>query len=297
MSNLIILEIEHETPEQDLSVKLLIEEDGKLRDTGIRGILASAATVVEVQECWREAYKATKQPSPSRAPKRVPTQTTAIGNQVVIACQKLAQEFDNRLNEWLSLEQFYPFKQELEQLLKSLEPSGETRVLVKTNEPEMRRLPWHLWNVFQRYSCEVGLSLTQNKRVERPNPPKPRARLRILPILGDDTGINTQADEELLRSLADVEPPICLKKPKRRDLYQELWNPSGWDILFFAGHSASEANGDSGRIFINETEGLSIGELKNALRFAIGLGLKLAIFNSCDGLGLARELAICTSHI
>jgi CHASE2 domain-containing sensor protein/class 3 adenylate cyclase len=74
-----------------------------------------------------------------------------------------------------------------------------------------------------------------------------------------------------------------------------LWEPQGWDILFFAGHSSSQAGLESdrlsGTIFLNPSESLSISQLKNALKKAIERGLKIAIFNSCDGLGLARELA------
>ncbi|MEL7124344.1 MAG: PsbP-related protein, partial [Bacteroidota bacterium] len=43
-------------------------------------------------------------------------------------------------------------------------------------------------------------------------------------------------------------------------------------------------------ISINSTESLSLSELKHGLKLAIQRGLKLAIFNSCDGLGLAKEL-------
>jgi hypothetical protein len=63
---------------------------------------------------------------------------------------------------------------------------------------------------------------------------------------------------------------------------------SSWDILFFAGHSKSE--GETGRIYINQTDSLTIAELSYALRNAVANGLQLAIFNSCDGLGLAIEL-------
>jgi hypothetical protein len=45
-----------------------------------------------------------------------------------------------------------------------------------------------------------------------------------------------------------------------------------------------------GRIYINQRESLTIGELKHGLRTAIERGLQLAIFNSCDGLGLGKEL-------
>jgi CHASE2 domain-containing sensor protein len=48
---------------------------------------------------------------------------------------------------------------------------------------------------------------------------------------------------------------------------------------------------EEGYIYINTTEMLTISQLRFALRKAVERGLKLAIFNSCDGLGLARHLA------
>ncbi len=36
---------------------------------------------------------------------------------------------------------------------------------------------------------------------------------------------------------------------------------------------------------------MTVEQLKKALAQAVGKGLQLAIFNSCDGLGLARDLA------
>jgi hypothetical protein len=36
---------------------------------------------------------------------------------------------------------------------------------------------------------------------------------------------------------------------------------------------------------------LTTSDLKYALKTAVEKGLKIAVFNSCDGLGLARELA------
>ncbi|MTF39538.1 CHAT domain-containing protein [Cyanobacterium aponinum 0216] len=59
--------------------------------------------------------------------------------------------------------------------------------------------------------------------------------------------------------------------------------------MFFAGHSHTKNN--KGIIFINPQERLTIVELKNALNKAIKKGLQLAIFNSCDGIGLAEELS------
>lgn len=56
-------------------------------------------------------------------------------------------------------------------------------------------------------------------------------------------------------------------------------------MLFFAGHSQTE--GETVRIYINENKtnnSLTIEQLEEALKAAIDKGLKLAIFNSCDGL-------------
>ncbi|MDY6902560.1 MAG: CHASE2 domain-containing protein, partial [Cyanobacteriota bacterium] len=78
-----------------------------------------------------------------------------------------------------------------------------------------------------------------------------------------------------------------LVEPSRRNINDELWDQP-WDIIFFAGHSRTE--GETGRIYINPDYSLTISELWYALRKAVDRGLQLAIFNSCDGLGLAREL-------
>lgn len=86
-------------------------------------------------------------------------------------------------------------------------------------------------------------------------------------------------------SQADVR---FLVEPQRQE-FETLWSEE-WDILFFAGHSYSQGDGDCGYIYINQTEKLAISELKNTLKRAIKKGLQLAIFNSCDGLGLANEL-------
>jgi len=91
----------------------------------------------------------------------------------------------------------------------------------------------------------------------------------------------------VLKDLPGAEP-LFLDKPRRDWFSEHLWDRS-WDILFFAGHSKTE--NDRGRIYINETESFTIHDLKRGLKKAISKGLKLAIFNSCDGLGLAQELA------
>ena len=79
-----------------------------------------------------------------------------------------------------------------------------------------------------------------------------------------------------------------LVEPKRQQITEQLWEQP-WNLLFFAGHGRTEAG--AGKIFINPQESLTLEELKYGLREAVRQGLQLAIFNACDGLGLANVLA------
>ncbi len=87
-------------------------------------------------------------------------------------------------------------------------------------------------------------------------------------------------DTELLR----------LDEPTLEELHEQIRQQKP-NILFYAGHSSSDANGTTGSIELNQQEKIAISYLKSALRKAVQHGLQLVIFNSCQGLGIARELA------
>ncbi|NEO25112.1 CHASE2 domain-containing protein, partial [Moorena sp. SIO4A5] len=139
----------------------------------------------------------------------------------------------------------------------------------------------------ERYhQAEIALSTPEYQQPSKSHQSRDRHKVRILAILGNSEGINIKQDRQLLENLpfADI---TFLVEPPRQKLNETLWEQP-WDILFFAGHSETEAG--RGRIHINQTDSLTIDELREALKKAIERGLSLAIFNSCDGLGLANEL-------
>ncbi|GAB1538414.1 hypothetical protein NUACC21_10750 [Scytonema sp. NUACC21] len=115
-------------------------------------------------------------------------------------------------------------------------------------------------------------------------------KVRILAVLGNNQGIDVQKDRAILEQLP-LAQTVFLVEPQRQELDRWLWDKQGWDILFFAGHSSNQADGETGRIYINQTDSLTIAQLQNALKAALKRGLQLAIFNSCNGLGLAHQLA------
>jgi hypothetical protein len=196
-------------------------------------------------------------------------------------CDKLQHQIDT----WLDADEFRNIER---QLRMRLTPDDEIRFIIQTEDNQIRKLPWHTWRFFKDYpQAEVGLSAIEfEPRIPAKSSVK---QVRILAIFGESTGIDIDTERRLLSSLPGAKT-VFLVESKRYDLDEQLWDKQGWDILFFAGHSSSKADGETGQIYINNNDNLTITQLKNALKKAIECGLQIAIFNSCDGLGLAQQL-------
>ncbi len=291
MSKLVVLKLGDGSFEQGFSVTLQIGNDGNRECMQgsvphpcieIIGKLPPAPDIPQCYSLWRLAYRGLK----LRSPRRLEAKAVLVTNvSHKDTCYNAADLLCERLNVWLGSESFRSIR---EKLLEQLMPTDEVRLLIQTEDIRLARLPWHLWDLCERYpKLEVALCAPVYERVEQVSPPT--GKVRILAILGNSTGINTQTDRILLEQLPNAE--ICfLVEPQRQELAEKLWK-QGWDILFFAGHSSSVGNGETGQIYINQTDSLTVEHLKYALKKAVKGGLKIAIFNSCDGLGLARDLA------
>ncbi len=208
------------------------------------------------------------------------------------ACLTLSRQLRDRIHHWLNGDDFRPIR---EKLLEQLNTHDTVRFLLQTQDPLLQRLPWYELEFYERYRlAEVGICALDYQQTSYQGTRS--AKVRILAVIGDATGLNTQIDQALLKNLPDAEIHF-LKEPNRETFNRCLWDAKGWDILFFAGHSNSRidchpdhAEG-GGEILLNATDRLTIPQLKHALKKAIERGLNTAIFNSCDGLGLAADLA------
>ncbi|WP_186440474.1 CHAT domain-containing protein [Planktothrix tepida] len=191
-----------------------------------------------------------------------------------------------RFNQWLRAETFLSIRNKLFKI----NPSEEALFIIETEEEKLQRLPWHLWEFFERYpKVEIAFSAPQFDRPST-NLFSSRTQGRLLAILGDSKGIDLEEDRIALEKLPDIEI-VMLVEPTSEEFSKQLWDYRGWDILFFAGHSVTETSNQQGKIFINPEESRTISQLKHSLQKAVSSGLKLAIFNSCDGLKIAKELA------
>jgi CHASE2 domain-containing sensor protein len=199
--------------------------------------------------------------------------------------RQLAQDLREEFNYWLCSPSFAEINHEISYNLNS---DQQTRVLVLTSDLQSRYLPWNCWScVADRPLVSVGigphvlnLSSKQRPRQGQTN------QVRILAVLGNKQGIDVEADRRALAQLPDAKIHI-LDEPSRQQLHDQLWKEP-WDILFFAGHG--RMRGETSYLKLNQTDELDLEGLQYALNRAVSQGLQLAIFNSCDGLGLTQAL-------
>ncbi len=149
----------------------------------------------------------------------------------------------------------------------------------------LRRLPWHLWDLFSQLpNAEFALFTKYHRQVVILEAP-----IRVLAIFGSSHGgLQLEQDQAALNILEQRGAEIIrISEPSEETLSRLLFDEN-WDILFFAGHSSSQGN--SGTIQISQGNSLPLDALRQSLTRAVTRGLKLAIFNSCDGLGIADFL-------
>lgn len=284
MGKLAILTINYGDFEQGFPVTLRVGEDGVFPNTGKNGRLPPAPRIPELYECWQSTYRGDRGIGSGRGLEALQGQTTNS------SIEDSAAQLQEGINDWLNSSWDREFRPIRDGLLETLShKNDDIRFIIQADDVRLWRLPWHLWDILKRYdNVEVALSLPD---FEQPKSPKtPQEQVRILVILGESPDINVQTDLNSLQQRLPNAYIKTIKNPQRVQLNDELWQQN-WGILFFAGHSSSDGGEDEGQFYISQTESLTIGELKYALRKAIDRGLKLAIFNSCDGLGLARKLA------
>jgi CHASE2 domain-containing sensor protein len=254
----------------------------------LMGALPAQPELSELYRQWKVLYSALLQRLNRSTRLEVASEGTT--NVSESEFEEICTKLSLAINHWLNSDSFRSITNNL---YPELNRTDEIRFLIETNDNLLQKLPWHLWKFFEAYPrAEVGISAPayQNSAVLSRSAP---AKVRILVILGNSDGININKDWEALTNLSRQGKAKIktLYQPKAEQLNEQLWR-TGWDILFFAGHSFSEKKGI---LRINQKDSISLDRLKNALGKAIGNGLKLAIFNSCDGTGLAR--AIFDLHI
>ena len=267
--------------ERGFLVTLLINKEGFPPELEINAELPAAPHIVQLYNLWQASYLGLN------ISKRLEAKKAFVSNYSYTEdCDRVSLQLLSSFDEWLNDDSFRPLK---DKFLAKLNYDYEIRILIQTENIQLRCLPWHLVNWLEPYTkAEIAISST-NYEKETASVTTSRTKVRVLAIIGNSKGIDTEKDRHLLEQLPHSAITL-LVEPTRQEVTEQLWHPEGWDILFFAGHSNSNHNKKTGCIYLNQQDSLTVKELKYALKKAVEKGLKIAIFNSCDGLGLAHEL-------
>jgi WD40 repeat protein len=233
-----------------------------------------------VYQNWRDPYRRLDGNRIKQKPKQI---TNVRYTDLLLECKQTADILATVVNDWFDSSSLSKIIHT--DLLTNLE--DEYRVIICTDNPQVRQIPWLLWAGWQRFQyLEISLGAPYTQRRDRIY----QQQVRVLVILGNSDGINIEADRQILEGYRQAGAHLeFLAQPTIDRLRQQLLDERGWDIISFSGHSRTESV-NSGRIFLNHTDSLTMAQLRVELTTSIEKGLQLAIFNSCDGLGIAAEL-------
>ncbi|MGB3266483.1 MAG: CHAT domain-containing protein [Microcoleus sp.] len=299
MAKLIFLKINRGSFGKGFDVTLQIAKEGQPFSMGIDCQLPSSPeNISEIYQNLKKDYSYLRQcltfRNSERLKQRISSNNTAEWREKSrLSYQKLTKNVNFWLNQYDCVE-FKKLNDRLQQELgESQGKQEEVRFFIQAKDDLLNKLPWHEWSIFtySKAKVEIALSPLDFERVEKITPVSNNGKLRILVILGDREGLDLEEERATLEEgFSDAEVSF-LPEPTRQVVSDRI-GYENWDILFFAGHSSSEDN--KGRIYTRTTEPkeyLTVENLKPVLQDAIERGLKLAIFNSCDGLQLAYDLA------
>ena len=273
---------------QNTNIIDIVNADGKSTKLEIQ--LRSAPEIPALYRKWQNKY--TSLINPVRIGFKQKQTTNFSWSECYQECEESAKNLQIQMNAWLE-----SVKSQLEPLIIS-DNKPEIIFTIDTQQIKsqldrdiLHRLPWREWDYFPgNSSLEAALCLHESQVKIRPIENQVFRRVKITSIFGDNTNIDIETDRELIEKLKQRGAELTvLSQPQRQD-FTKLWDEP-CDILFYSGHSQTDPNSQVGSFQINRSDSLNPEEIKNTFREAIAKGLKLAIFNSCDGLGLAQQFA------
>ncbi len=251
------------------------------------GYLSAPDELKSSFEKWQEAYLGLEDVALRLTPKSQKKSFTPSDTD------KFAESFKHSFDSWLRGEDI-KWQIIREKLVKKLASKHEEdiQILLDVDEKSiLRRFPWQDWEFFEEHCPNAEVALYKSIDVYRSIPSSDT--VKVLVVVGNIEGIEEGVEEDL-RAIKELEQQKrgvfkVLEQPTPHDLLSELGSQS-YQIFIFTGHSKSNENQEIGWIELNKTDHLRISDLRQTLRKAIQGGLQLCIFNSCDGLGLAKQL-------
>lgn len=256
------------------------------------------STLAPLYQTWRQAYLNFYQ-SGVRARVEISGTATAPAidwrARLVQAEAQLLAEF----HYWLGQAELLPLRQAIARAASaSKQAATPVDLFVTCDSDELARLPWEAWELGTEFATPQPIRIARTPTTIRAEAGQRlrSGKMRILAILGDETGLSFATEQAALRSLRAVATVEfvgwrsgCSSARLKEQIQQQIADEQGWDILFFAGHS-NETEITGGELAIAPGVSILMQEIAPQLAIAKARGLQFALFNSCNGLSIAQTL-------
>ncbi|NJK50723.1 hypothetical protein HC931_23705 [Candidatus Gracilibacteria bacterium] len=148
---LVVLKLDGDIEQQGFRVSLEIGLEGERPQTEIMGWLPPNPELVACLEQWQKQYRSLGMLTRIR-PKEIIYEGSLSRFE---SCRQMVNRLRDRLNFWLESESFRPLDKRLREELSRHEP---IRILIRTQDRSLHKLPWYLWDFIEHYSqAEIAL--------------------------------------------------------------------------------------------------------------------------------------------
>jgi hypothetical protein len=231
MKKLVVLKLDGDF-NQGFGISLEIGEDGKRADVELSDNQLRLPPIPNLPDIYQEWCKSYRGLDGYRIKIKEGHLSHIKFTSLKEDCQTKADSIKFNFTNWLKADSFRRIKEEC---LIHLSPDDEIRFIIRSTEFQLRKLPWHLWDLFDSYpDAEIALSSFSVHRFSRSY----RNRVRILIVLGNSEGIDVAEDEKLLQEYCQDTDLVVLTSPSVLELNEKIWDKKGdWFITRIARYS------------------------------------------------------------
>jgi hypothetical protein len=200
---------------------------------------------------------------------------------------ELNYNFRIAIDRWLSSSDFGRIDRRLRT---DLNITDRLVVIIVSDRLQIWQLPWHFWDLFSAYHQATEVFAKPRSTDVSQIKPQHDGKVNILTLSGRDPRLTL--DLPFLKTLPQAYSQP-LETTSAYAIADRLNNSQPWDILIFNGHgdTIQYQSVQDGIIYLDNDTPLEISRLKIEIQKAVDRGLQIAIFNCCNGLGLAEQLS------
>jgi hypothetical protein len=145
LAKIVVLKLDGDLS-QGYQATLEIGEEGKRPTLDLKSQLPPHLELLQDCENWRLSFR--RLDGRKRLKAKLGQLTNVSLTDLYEDCRRAAHKLRHRFNAWMQADSFRPLK---EKCLEWLNPEDEVRLLLRTNCRTLPRLPWHHWDLAERY--------------------------------------------------------------------------------------------------------------------------------------------------